>query len=80
MYTIFELIAAEMKKRNDSIDAIVATTHSVNDFKCMNELSAPQGFTIWTSKMVYFPSSYESQYNIESVPRNPCDEDCGVMY
>ncbi|MBE1299775.1 MAG: hypothetical protein GJ680_07700 [Alteromonadaceae bacterium] len=80
MKTIFELIVDEMLRQGDSIENVIATTHSVEDLKGTDELELPQSFTIWTTKRVYFPSTCESQYNVESVPRNPCEEQCGVMY
>lgn len=77
METIFDKIAKSMSQHNDSVDNIVGTTHSVDDLR---KIQDHEGFTIWTKDRVYFPSTSENIYNIESVPRNPSKEMCGVFY
>lgn len=77
MKNIFEQICMSMSQHNDSVDNIVGTTHSVEELR---EIKEHEGFTIWTKDRVYFPSTSENIYNIESVPRNPSKEACGVFY
>jgi hypothetical protein len=31
-------------------------------------------FTVWTVARVYFPTEYDGAEEVNSVPRNPCDE------
>ena len=77
MQTIFEQIAKSMSQHDDSVDNIVGTTHSVAELRKIDE---HEPFTIWTKDRVYFPSTSENFYSIESVPRNPSAEECGVFY
>ena len=31
-------------------------------------------FTLWTRRRVYFPTEYDGAEDVQSVPRDPCDE------
>lgn len=57
--------------------------------KDISENSRLPNFTVWTDKRVYFPVNIKyhapgdyamNKWEIESVPRNPCDEEVDMSF
>lgn len=79
MTTWREEISQALVSKDESWDDVVASTlndeqlyHEFNDYSGLIEGCS---FTLWTKKRVYFPACYDGAEWVESVPRDPCDEE-----
>ena len=73
------LIAAAMKEQGEDasdIDGMTLTDDQL-DMEIYEDTGTCHtgGWFVWTQTRVYFPISYEMGEKIESVPREPCNDD-----
>ena len=74
MTTWKELLKQEMKYYNDDMKNIVSVSPKNLNLDKNSESEDENPFTIWTNDRVYFPMIYNDFGLIESVSRNPNDE------
>ena len=69
-YSVQERCKQAMEVHKESWDDVIHIS--------MNKDS--KGFTVWTHKRIYFTISYDSGWRrwIQSISRDPSDEDCHV--
>jgi hypothetical protein len=73
------LITEEMESNGSSWDDVVAHTFQEGELDGLFNAGATgpeEGcpFTLWTSRHVYFPLTYDGSESVGSAPRDPCSE------
>lgn len=69
-----EAITAELAFHGETWADVVAHTLTDEQLEARPTSGYRAPFTLWTAKRVYFPTCYDSQEAVVSVPRNPCNE------
>ena len=73
------LINEQLQINGETFKDIVSITLSEEDldkeFDSGYGAAEGKSFTAWTEKYVYFPAVYYGSEWVESIRRNPCDED-----
>lgn len=71
-----EAFLAERKDRADE-SRIVHSTVVLESLQPSSTAEEPK-WTLWTERRVYFPCYWELGMTVESVPRDPCNEEVSL--